>query len=425
MYGVTASRSLKRDRYVQFCNCQIVNDNSSLEWKYPFRCQIEADGENVHCPHELKDLAHNCIKFLIDQNKTVSRHTVKDNAGMKAVGIASEQDTITDRSLNDAEKNAQNGENSSEGTKEPKSSMKQSASPEKKTDSSTKKTVLPKKSPELSKKSPKKKAISPPSKGFFGGWMFYRGKELEESDSDNNDKDDTLVKEDNDSLPEIQFSPQSVKSDSQVSCVSYHTASGVDEETEIASDYDKEIDGTDECFFDSWEFLNSPAVLKGSGYSEHLASINGKDRPGKHGSGGFIPVMLHSTSSHEFYIEDADTGQGHIFNTSQLDESQSFSLDEILEADSGLGSITHASSKTDQYNCTSQLHVNEIEQSPGSNDKEPSEPGKSTPDNGNKDEEVITTVSAVDIYGLQCPETELVPFTHSRSWCSSLPTSGK
>ena len=428
MHGVTASRTLKRDRYVYFCNCIMVDGGACQEWKYPFRCQLEESGENGKCPNELKDLALKCIKFHIDQTKTVSMHAVDNSYSMKVVGMASEQNHIINTSNDDDDKEEDKGKTSQKDTSKIKSLMKQSSSPKKKTDSSTQKAGSPKPSPELSKTSPDKKTESPPPpKGFFGGWMFYRGKETEESDGENNDRDDTmedkdvtLVEEDSDHVTQIQLSPQanillmqlspqSLKSDSQVSCVSYHTASGADVENELASDYDKEMEAANETYFDSWEFLNSPAGLKGASYSEYLDSISGKAGVEKHDSGGFTPMTVHNTSSHEFYIEDADSGQGHTFNTSLMNVSQSFSLDEILEADSGLGSVTHASSKTDQSNYTAQMHVNDTYES--CKDKEMQEQGKATPD---KDEDVITTVSAVDMTSLQCPETELLPFTQSR-----------
>ena len=423
MYGVTASRTVKRDRYVDLCNCIIVDGNESLEWKYPFRCHIEAESrENVNGPTELKDLALKCIKYHIEQNKTIAK-PVDDKSGKNVDGKATEQNQVTKLGSNDnEEKDAGKGESSPKGTNENRA-MKQSPSPKKKTEKET----SPEKRPESTDKSPEKKTKSPPQpKGFFGGWLFYQGKEADESDGENYgkddsiDKDETLVDDDDDSmpkiqyspkpnedLPEIQLSPQSMKSDSQVSCTSYHTASGTDvEENELVPDYDmKEMESANETYFDSWEFLNSPAGLKGASYSEYLDSISGKGMQEKHSSDGFAPGTVHNTSSHEIYIEDIDSGQGHTMNTSLMNVSQSFSLDDILEGDSGLGSVTHASSKTDQSNYTAQMHANVTYESHKGNEAQ---------NQGSKEEEVITTVSAVDMTGLQCPETELLPFTQSR-----------
>ena len=435
MYGVTASRTVKRDRYVDLCNCIIVDGGEGLEWKYPFRCHLEAEsGENVNGPTELKDLALKCIKFHIEQNKTVAK-PVDDKSGKnvdgkateqnhgKNDGKATEQNQVTKlRSHDNEEKDAGKDESSPKGTKDNRA-MKQSPSSKKKTEKET----SPEKRPGSTDKSPEKKTKTPPQpKGFFGGWLFYQGKEADESDGENNgkddsfDKDETLIEEDddespkiqyspkpNEDLPEIQLSPQSMKSDSQVSCTSYHTASGTDvEENELAPDFDmKEMESANETYFDSWEFLNSPAGLKGTTYREYLDSISGKGMLEKRSSDGFTPETVHNTSSHEIYIEDIDSGQGHTMNTSLMNVSQSFSLDDILEGDSGLGSVTHASSKTDQSNYTSQMHANVTYETHKENEAQ---------NQGSKEEEVITTVSAVDMTGLQCPETELLPFTQSR-----------
>lgn len=393
-YGTSAIKSVKRDRYVPFCNCQIVA-HDGFEWQHPFRCGLEADWENMHCPKDLKILALECLKLHIDQNKTAFENAVKGCSSKNEDAVDSEQSIATESSNVEDKMHVYNFENDL-GKKDVTGSSKEIPAISKKTT----------KSPEKKSKSPKTGGTQSPKsplKRFFAGWMFYGSKETDESDSEQ----DTLV-EDTNSCYEIQLSPGSAKSESQISCVSYHTAHSFDSENDIASDYDQERE-PDETFYDACGVLNSQDKLK-IAYNDYLASQNEKIENRE--SSCFATATLLNKSSHEIYVEDADTGLGHmILNGSQHEVTQSFSLDEILEADSGFAS---ASSRTDQSNCTVVLHVSTTKPN-GSKYQETLQPGKTNTDSGNKEEEVITTVSAVDLTDIQLPETELVPFTLSRS----------
>ena len=384
VHGVSSVKSAKRERYVPFCNCNIV-ENGSTEKKQPLRCGLNSDGVSSLGPKNLKVLAAESLKLQEKKNAVSSDKVSGVSKGNAPDGILSGFGTVIEKDFSNetAVQSVPLREMIRIQKDVSNKILKGAFQVELLDDLSCDDTIKVDMSEDL-------------------------GSDIE---LESLDEQDTLTEE-TDSFLTGQLSPLvSVQSDSQVSCNSYHTANSIDTENEMSSDYDQEGD-KDDTFYDAWGFLNSMNSFRNH-TDEICTKVGDNNNLLKQGSDGFIPSSLHNTSIHDIYVEDADTGRGHmILNGSQQEPSKSLSFDELLEVAESL--VQSSSSRSsNQSNCAVKSN--------GKKDNGLKKNGKqdAASDNENKEEEeaVITTVSAVDLTDLQCPETELVPFTQSRSDC--------
>ena len=354
VHGVSASRSAKREKYVGFCNCNIVDDDGT-EWMHPFRCRQDIDDVSVCFPKSLKELTKERLNMHAQNN------IVPNSPVGAAVG------------------NIGNGRINGVCV----TYLKKSHQFNKETDSLNK-TLVDTIKVEISE-------------------------QLEnDSGSDSIEEQETFLETDN--LHVAQLSPHaSTMSESQMSCNSYHTANSIETENEISEELDEDVE---ETFFDAWDILNTPRFFKNlsndfySRTGEHQASV------------GFTPSSFHNKSNHEIQVEDADTGVGHvILSGTHLGPSVSVSLDELLETASE-SSIQTGSKFVEMQGFT--LSGKKQDNLYTSSGRAPNNLESLKSNVESKEDEVVTTLSTVDITALQCPETEILPFSQSRSDCLDL-----
>ena len=399
--NVYGSTTAKREKYVRLCNSNLVDDH--FEWKHPFRYRADVDDKMVYFPKSLKEIAKeklnvnisngaNSKKDSVDKLPKSLKEIVKEKLNVNiSNGANSKKDNVDTlpKSLKEIAKetlavNILHGRDSSQDNVDEiinglcRNCLKNICQ------------------------------ISKEGKTQNDNLDYLCKVEVSEdldtySGSDSLEEQDTLLDTEGNHSILAQLSPHtSARSDSTISCNSYHTANSVETENEVSEDLDEDTD-LDETFFDAWDILNTPKFLR------RLSDSFCNRRDDSHSSVGFTPSSYHDTSSHEIYVEDADTGLGHaVLSSTQFDVTHSVSLDEIL--------LTGSPSQSSSSN-----HSKHVE-TPVSNldgkKKESLKRLKSSTQN--KEEEVVTTLSPVDILDLQCPETEISPPCQSRLYCSGL-----
>ena len=401
--NVYGSTTAKREKYVVLCNSNLVDDH--VEWKHPFRCRADVDDMMVYFPKSLKEIATEKLNVNIS-NGANSKKDKLDKLPKSLKEIANENVKV----------NISNGINTKKENVDKLPIIKSLKEIAKET-----LAVNISQGAELNKeyvdeiinglcRNCLKNVCHINKEGKTQNDNFHNLCKVEVSEdldtysgSDSLEEQDTLLDTEGNHSIMAQLSPHtSAMSESTISCNSYHTANSVETENEVSEDLDEDTD-LEETFFDAWDILNTPKFFR------RLSDSFCNRRDDSHSSVGFTPSSYHDTSSHEIYIEDADTGLGHaVLSSTQFDVTHSVSLDEILHTGSPSTSSSPNHSK----------HVETPVTNLDENKKGSVERLKLSKEN--KEEEVVTTLSLVDITDLQCPETEISPPCQSRSHCSGL-----
>ena len=397
--NVYGSTTAKREKYVGLCNSNLVDDD--FEWKLPFRCssddkspkslkEIATEKLNVNIsygansekdkvdtlPKSLKEIAkENVIKVNISNGTNTKKDKVDELPIIKSLKEIAKE-TLAANISHGAELNKEYVDEIINGMCRNCLKNVCQFNKERKTQNNNLDYLC-------------KVEVSEDLDTYSG--------------SDSLEEQDTLLDTEGNHSIMAQLSPHtSAMSESTISCNSYHTANSVETENEVSEDLDEDTD-LEETFFDAWDILNTPKFFR------RLSDSFCNRRDDSHSSVGFTPSSYHDTSSHEIYVEDADTGLGHaVLSSTQFDVTHSVSLDEIL----------HTSSTSENNSLNGSKHAENPTFNLDEKKKGSVERLKSSKEN--REEEVVTTLSLVDITDLQCPETELSPPCQSRSHCSGL-----
>ena len=399
--NVYGSTTAKREKYVVLCNSNLVDDH--VEWKHPFRCRADVDDKMVYFPKSLKEIAKEKLNVNISNGANSKKDNV-DKLPKSLKEIAKENVKVNLSNGTDAKK-----ENVDKLPiiKSLKEIAKETLAANISHGTELNKEYVDEIINGLCRNCLKNVCqINTEVKTQNNDLDYLCKVEVSEdldtySGSDSLEEQDTLLDTEGNHSIMAQLSPHtSAMSDSTISCNSYHTANSV--ETEVSEDLDEDTD-LEETFFDAWDILNTPKFFRR--LSDSLCTRKDDSRS----SVGFTPSSYHDTSSHEIYVEDADTGLGHaVLSSTQFDVAHSVSLDELL----------HTVSPSENNSLNGSKHV----ENPTSNlDGKKNESLKRLKSSTqNKEDEVVTTLSAVDIIDLQCPETEISPPCQSRLYCSGL-----
>ena len=392
IYGSTTA---KREKYVRLCNSNLVDDH--VEWKHPFRCR--GDGKS---PKSLKEIATEKLNVNISNGANSKKDKV-DKLPKSLKEIAKENVKVIFSNGTNAKK-----ENVDKLPiiKSLKEIAKETLAANISHGAELNKEYVDEIINGLCRNCLKNVCqINKEGKTQNGDLGYLCKVEVSEdldtySGSDSLEEQDTLLDTEGNHSIKAQLSPHtSAMSDSTISCNSYHTANSVETENEVSEDLDNDTD-LEETFFDAWDILNTPKFFR------RLSDSFCNRRDDSHSSVGFTSSSYHDTSSHEIYVEDADTGLGHaVLSSTQFDVTHSVSLDEILHTNStsennSLNGSKHAENPTSNLDEKKKGSVERLKSS--------------------KEEEVVTTLSPVDIIDLQCPETELSPPCQSRLYCYGL-----